>query len=266
MGTTHVAVASITKHLWPVWQINNPLSTDAISHKDWQSFLDAHVKTNEEGINLLDYSNISETGLNLLDQYITDMSHVKIDNYNRNEQLAYWINLYNALVVKTVARYYPVGSIEEINISPGIFSIGPWGAQLITIQGIGLTLDDIQNRIIRAIWNDPRTLYALNNACIGAPNISKQAYQSTNLEQQLNQAAANYINSYRGVQVIEGKLVVSKLYDWFSEDFGGGKQAVIKHIKHFAQEPLLSQLNHINSIDNYVYNWHLNSTVESSGD
>lgn len=253
-----LAHASFHKSLWPKWEVNNPLSSETISHQAWQNFLDKHVVTNEEHINLIDYAHLSQQDLNLLKEYVKAMSMIDIANYNRQEQLAYWINVYNALTVQTVANYYPIANIQEINISPGLFSVGPWGANLLTINNTPLTLDDINNRIIRPVWNDPRTHYALNNATIGAPNLSKKAYQGAQLEEQLNEAAITYINSLRGVQVIEGKLILSKLYDWYEEDYGGTKQDVIRHLLQFAQEPLLSQLKHINSIDSYVYNWHLN--------
>ncbi|MCW8408753.1 DUF547 domain-containing protein [Legionella sp. PATHC035] len=254
-----LANASFYKNLWPTWEVNNPLSKEVISHKLWQDFLNRRIVTNEENINLVDYAHMTQTDLNLLKDYLKSMSEVNIDNYNRDEQLAYWINVYNALTVQIISNYYPVTSIQEINISPGLFSIGPWGANLITVKDTSLTLDDINNRIIRAIWNDPRTHYALSNGTIGAPNLSRKIYQGKMLEEQLNQAASNYINSLRGVNVIEGKLIISKLYDWYEEDFGGNKKDVIFHLLQFAKEPLLSQLKHINTIDSYIYNWHLNS-------
>ncbi|AWN72643.1 DUF547 domain-containing protein [Legionella anisa] len=254
-----LANASFYKNLWPKWEVNSPLSKEVISHKLWQDFLNRRIVTNEENINLVDYTHMTQTDLNLLKDYLKSMSEVNINNYNRDEQLAYWINVYNALTVQIIANYYPVTSVQEINISPGLFSIGPWGANLITIKNTTLTLDDINNRIIRAIWNDPRTHYAVNNGTIGAPNLSRKIYQGKLIEEQLNQAASTYINSLRGVNVIEGKLIISKLYDWYEEDFGGTKHDVIFHLLQFAKEPLLSQLKHINSIDSYIYNWHINS-------
>ncbi|MDI1352993.1 MAG: DUF547 domain-containing protein [bacterium] len=256
--------ASLHKSLWPKWEVNNPLSKKVISHQKWQDFLTHHVITNEENINLLDYAHLSPQDLQDLKTYITEMSQLNIAHYNRREQLAYWLNFYNALTVQTIANYYPVANIQEISISPGLFSVGPWGANLVTIKGTPLSLDDINNRIIRPIWNDPRTHYALNNATIGAPNLNNIAYEGNKIEVQLNHAAFTYINSLRGVQVIEGKLIISKLYDWYEEDFGGTKQDVIIHLAQFAREPLFSQLKHVNSIDSYIYNWHINSPAIQS--
>ncbi|MFT4060313.1 MAG: DUF547 domain-containing protein [Legionella sp.] len=260
-GLTH---ATIYKNLWSQWAVNNPLSKEIISHQLWQDFLNRRMVTNNEKINLVDYAHMTPIDLNLLKDYLKNMSQINIDNYNRAEQLAYWINVYNALTVQTVANYYPVSSIQEINISPGIFRVGPWGANLITIKNTALTLDDINNRIIRPIWNEPRTLYTLNNASIGAPNLSKNAYQGHLIEEQLNNAAFAYINSLRGVNVIEGRLIISKIYDWYEEDFGGTKPDIITHLLQFAKEPLQSQLKHVNTIDSYIYNWHLNSPTTNS--
>jgi hypothetical protein len=258
---TNVAYASFHKNIWPKWAVNNPLSRETISHKEWQEFLTRCVITNREDINLVDYPHLTDADLDKLNQYITRMSQIHIHNYNRDEQLAFWINLYNALTVRITANYYPIDSIEEINISPGLFSIGPWGATLVTVEGTQLSLDDIQNRIIRAVWNDPRTHYAINDASIGAANLCKEAFQGSQIDAQLNQAASAYINSLRGVQVIEGKLIVSKIYDWYIDDFGGNEATLIKHLLVYAEEPLRNNLQNISSVNSYIYNWHVNSTV-----
>lgn len=256
-----VADATPHKNLWPKWEANNPRSQKTIAHDDWQEFLDKRVVTNEESINLVDYAHLTPEDLALLKRYVDKMSKINIDSYNRDEQLAFWINLYNALTVQVIANYYPVNSVEEINISPGLFSIGPWGKKLVIIDESPLSLEEIQNRIIRPVWNDQRTLYALNNGAIGSANLSKKAYQGSTIDASLDEVAFDYINSLRGVQVIEGALIVSKIYDWFNEDFGGTEQDIITHIQQFAKEPLKSQLKHVNKIDSYVYNWHLNKIV-----
>ena len=258
------ALASFHKHIWPKWQAHNPLSQAVISHQQWQDFLTKCVYTNAEGINLVDYPHLTENDLTHLKQYIKHLSKININDYNRSEQLAFWLNLYNALIVQIIADYYPVDTVQEVNISPGLFSVGPWGANLVTIGGTQLTLDDIQNRIIRAIWNDPRTLYAINDGCIGAPNLSKQAYQGSTIDKQLNLATRDYINSMRGLQIIEGKLILSKMYEWYFDDFGGSESDIVHHLTHFANKSLHEDLSKIASINSYTYNWHLNSTVATS--
>lgn len=256
-------MAAFQKTLWSKWTVHNPLSQDIISHEEWQSFLTRFLVTDKEGVNLVNYSQLTKADTASLQQYIHRLSQIKIHEYNRNEQLAFWINLYNATTVKIVADYYPVNSIQDINLSPGIFSIGPWDSLLVTIEGAPLSLDDIQNRIIRPIWNDPRTHYALNDSTIGAANLSRDAFNGQTINHQLNQVARQYINSLRGVQVIGGKLILSKIYDWYLDDFGGEESILIQHLLQFSADPQRTQLASLNAVDGYVYNWHLNSTNNS---
>ncbi len=262
--TTNISFASFHKNIWPQWGVHNPLSQATISHQEWQDFLTRHVITNEEGISLVDYPHLTEADLEALNQYITHMSQIQLTDYNRDEQLAFWLNLYNALTVQILADYYPVDSIQEISISPGLFSLGPWGANLITMGGTQLSLDDIQNHIIRPVWNDPRTHYALNNGTIGAANLSKQAFQGGIINDQLNQAAREYINSLRGLQLIDGKLILSKIYNWYSDDFGGNDALLIQHLLLYANKPLNEALLKVRSVNTYIYNWHLNSTIDDA--
>lgn len=256
--------AAFIKNLWPIWQAHNPLSTTTIDHSEWQKFLNRWVVINEEGIHVVDYAHMQQKDLAELKQYIHKLSQLNIDSYNRNEQLAFWINLYNAVTISIIAEHYPVGSIEEINISPGLFTVGPWGAKVITVNKTALSLDEILNRIIRPIWNDPRILYALNNGSLGAADLSQSAYQGHLINQQLNEAASHYVNSLRSVQVIEGKLIVSKIYEWYCDDFGGSTHDVINHIQYYAKPPLAKQLKPIHNIESYMYNWHLNTTVSTT--
>lgn len=79
------------------------------------------------------------------------------------------------------------------------------------------------------------------------------------MEKQLNEVSFLYINSLRAVQVIENKVIVSKIYDWFQDDFGGTPQYVLIHLRQFAKEPLKTELAKFQTIDRYIYNWHLNN-------
>src|SRR6056297_445222 len=112
-------LAMTTKHIWPKWEVNNPLSKETISHKPWQQFLNQNVFTNHEGINLVNYPQMKAADKRRLKEYINEMAAIDIGRYNRREQLAYWINLYNALTVHIIAKYYPVKTVRDIKISPG---------------------------------------------------------------------------------------------------------------------------------------------------
>ena len=183
---------------------------------------------------------------------------VPISRYSRDEQLAYWINLYNALTVQAVLDDYPVESIRKISISPGLFSIGPWDRKLIRIEGEDLTLNDIEHRILRPIWQDPRIHYAVNCASISCPNLMPTAFTGANADELMTAGAREYINSPRGVTVRNGRLYVSSIYDWFDDDFGGTDARVIAHLREYASPALDAKLARISRISGDDYDWDLN--------
>ena len=253
-----VSIAAPQKNLWPRWEANNPESQQIIDHYLFQDFLSRYVITDKNGVNLVKYKNVTAHDRALLENYIIKLSQVLIAQYHRTEQLAFWINLYNALTIKIILDHYPVNSILDINISPGWFNKGPWDAKLITVENEKLSLNDIEHRIIRPIWNDPLTHYALNCASYSCPNLEKNPYTGNNLKMALNQAASSYINSARGVSVKNKQLTISKIYDWYQVDFGGNEQAVMMHLEQYASPKLKKQLLDFHKIDHYVYDWALN--------
>jgi Protein of unknown function, DUF547 len=87
-----------------------------------------------------------------------------------------------------------VASIRDIAISPGLFSVGPWGRKLIEVEGEPLSLDDIEHRILRPIWRDPRLHYAVNCAALGCPNLRSSAFTAANADILLETAASDYVN------------------------------------------------------------------------
>jgi len=240
-----------------IWQSYRSDSTQKIDHSKYQQFLNTYLFSTPRGINLVAYARVDQKGKQLLNSYINDLAGLDITQYQRNEQLAFWINLYNALTLRVVLEHYPVKSIRDINIG-GWFSRGPWKKKLLAINGIQLSLDDIEHRIIRPIWQDSRTHYALNCASYSCPNLQKTAYTADDIDNLLTQAARQYVNSPRGVTISHHKLILSSIYKWYQDDFGGSEQAVINSISQYAQPKLKEQLSNIHSVESYHYDWSLN--------
>lgn len=259
------AYAAPKADLWPDWQAHDPNSTSAIDHSGWQAVLDLFVAEPEPGVTTFDYKAALEDRVNGIDAvkgYIEDMVAVAVSQLNRAQQMAYWINLYNALTVQVVLDHYPVASIRDIDISPGLFSSGPWGKKLITVEGRTLSLDDIEHRILRPIWNDPRIHYAVNCASVGCPALAKQAFDADLLEDQLDQAARGFINHPRAIyRDGDGGFVLSSLYDWYREDFGARDVQFVTHLLTYAGPELTAQLDGIGRFDvsDDVYDWALNA-------
>jgi len=251
--------------LWPRWQRHDAQSTVKIDHSPWDQLLRSYLDMGQDGIIRFAYRHVGSADRATLDQYVTYMTSLQISSYNRSEQFAYWVNLYNALTVRLVLTHYPEASILDIDISPGLFSNGPWGKALVTIEDEPLSLDDIEHRILRPIWHDPRVHYALNCAAIGCPSLVSVAFTAKNTERALNMAATDYINHRRGAHVRDGKLYVSSIYAWFAEDFGDGSDAdIIAHLRRYAVFGMGEALKHIDTIAGDRYDWSLNDAASTA--
>lgn len=250
--------------LWDRWTRHEARDQRPISHTAWNRFLSTYVIPSDDGVKRVAYGLVSDRDRALLGDYIAGLSDTRISRYSRPEQFAYWVNLYNALTVQVVLDHYPVMSIRDIDISPGLFADGPWRKTLVTVEGESLTLDDIEHRILRPIWGDPRIHYAVNCVAVGCPNLQPVAFTSENTQQLLEQAARDYVNDPRGVRIDQGRLTVSSIYSWFMSDFdqNGG---VIEHIKRYAEPGLLAKLEGIDRIHDYDYDWSLNASIGQEG-
>lgn len=238
-----------------------PQSTQKVDHSDFSQLLGKYIVQDKTGLNRVNYQAL-KTEQSGLKAYISHLEAVKVTKLAKNEQFAFWANLYNAVTLNVVLDAYPVKTIKDIDISPGIFSNGPWGKKLVTIEGTKLSLDDIEHKILRPIFQDPRVHYAVNCASIGCPNLQNQAFTGGKLNAQLDQAARDYVNSSRGAVVKNGRVSASKIYSWFKKDFGPNQTTLLAHLKTYAQEPLKGQLNQINTINRYFYDWTLNDTAK----
>jgi len=250
-------------NLWPKWEAHDPASTQTVDHAPWGKFLKTYVKPGRDGANRVAYGTVNEADKKNLHDYLASLRKVNVANLSRNEQLAYWINLYNALTVRVVIHFYPVDSIQEINLTGGLFSGGgPWSKDLIRINGEMISLNDIEHRILRPIWRDPRLHYAVNCASVGCPNLAVTPYTAATVNAMLNKAASDYVNSPRGVRHTSNGLILSKIYAWFSEDFGGSETMVLDHIARHASSDTEMKIMRSTNVAAYEYDWSLNDAMK----
>ena len=251
--------AAAKAELWARWQKHEPTSTQKVDHRAWDRFLKQYVVTpHPSGINRVRYQAVTPEDFKNLRGYLKSMQGVAVFNYNRTEQKAYWINLYNALTVDLILSRFPVASIRDINISPGLLVRGPWGAKLFAVESEKISLDDIEHRILRPIWKDNRVHYALNCASLGCPNLQPVAYTGENIEALLERGAKEFINHPRGVAIQKGKLQVSSIYIWYQEDFGGDAEELMEHWQRYADAKLDKALEKYNGGLSHDYDWRLN--------
>lgn len=217
-----------------------------------------HVSPSSDGLNRVNYAawRASAADRAALAGYIRALERTDPAALSRADQMAFWINLYNAETLRVVLDAYPVGSI--LLIRPTLVSVGPWKAKTLRVAGEAVSLDHIEHGILRPRYRDPRIHYAINCASVGCPNLLTRAWRGETLSQDLDAAARAYINSPRGVRVTPQGLRISSIYKWFREDFGGDEAGVRAHLARFAGPELAAALARSPKIVGYAYDWSLN--------
>jgi hypothetical protein len=141
----------------------------------------------------------------------------------REQRLAFWINAYNAFTLRAIVDHYPIragwlalpprNSIRQID---GVWTTLAWSA-----AGRTVTLDDIEHRILRPEFKEPRVHFAINCASVGCPPLAAEPYRAAELDGQLDAAARRYLASPQGLRVEGTVLRVSRIFEWYGEDFAG---------------------------------------------
>ena len=247
-----------------VWDKSDATSTATIDHADWQVVLDTYLITDDpSGVHLFDYRALKANTADRqrLKRYLGHLQELDPRQYSRDVQMAYWINLYNALTVRVVVDAYPVESILQIH-NGETPDTGPWKDIHATVAGVPLTLDNIEHDILRPIWQDNRIHYAVNCASLGCPNLASEAFTAANLEPLMDQCAIEFVNHLRAVELLDEAFgVTSSLYFWYIEDFGNSEAGVLAHLQKYAEEDLAEQLKAFDGSLDHEYDWRLNEPV-----
>lgn len=229
----------------------------------WDALLERYVSAGADGVNRVDYAawKASPADRAALDAYIRSIEQTRLSTLSRDEQFATWSNLYNALTVRTILAHYPVRSIRDIRsegagLNPKAL-FGPWLTKVATVEGRRLSLDEIENAILRTQFDDPRVHYALNCASYGCPNLRTRAWRAESLDADLDAAARAYVNHPRGVSVTAQGLRLSSIYEWYAKDFGAPAE-LRAHLLRYAAPELAVRIRATERIAGYGYDWSLN--------
>ncbi|MCB9248595.1 MAG: DUF547 domain-containing protein [Ignavibacteriales bacterium] len=203
-----------------------------------------------------------------LKTYLEYLSNVNPHNLkNNSEKIAYWINVYNAFTLKAIVDNYPIESINDLHtggrIFGHIFSTTVWDDEFIIINGKEYSLNDVEHKILRKEFKEPRIHFAIVCASISCPKLRYEAYTAENLEDQLQDQAIQFFNDETKNKFDKKNRVaeLSKILDWFSEDFGKNEEEVLLFASKFLTKDLQKDIaENIDKweIDYLSYNWDLN--------
>lgn len=216
-------------------------------HTIWDGLLKKHVSIAGN----VDYVGFI-TDRHLLAQYLNHLSiGPPSSGSSDEEQLAYWINAYNAFTIQLIIDHWPLQSIRDIggNI-PMIDS--PWSIKFFKIGGVDFDLDTIEHQILRKKYEEPRIHFAIVCASKSCPRLLNQAFTSDLLDRQLQNQAIAFVNDPSKNRITSEALALSQIFDWFKMDFT--KKGTLKeYIQPYTQEDLSRR-----DIDFIDYDWSLN--------
>jgi len=196
----------------------------------------------ENGRTLIAYDVAHDSALPFFAQYVDYLSGIPVERLNRDEQLAFWLNTRNILLVQGLAEQGRVRGFKKKRgtpSAPGRF----WTETRITVSGTALSLQDIEQNILFAGWDDPNIIYGLYQGMKGGPTLPRQPFTGANIEAELAEAGRLFNNEPRNLRVRNNTVRLSTYFDWYlSLAFAGDEQALRAHLAGFAkpeQQPLV---------------------------
>lgn len=230
-------------------------------HATWSRLVRQYVRDG-----FVDYQGLKRNGEQQLDAYLQSLQAVCRGNYDdstRSQQLAFWINAYNAYTVKLILKHYPLQSIRNIGVLPGAAFRESFIA-LSKLVGDGqalMSLNDIEHEVLRKKFLEPRIHFAIVCASKGCPSLRSEPYRARDLEAQLTDAAQRFVRdpSKNRFDPATRTLHLSAIFDWFHEDFEKAASTVPTFVARYAEPDVAAALLAGNvQVEHLDYDWSLN--------
>lgn len=191
----------------------------------------AAIKKNPEGLNVL----------------LSLAKEIRVDKSDAITYKAFWINAYNLATIKGVVNHYPLKKVTNVD---GFFDKITYD-----IAGKSITLNDIENRMLRAEFHEPRFHFVLVCAAKSCPPIIQKAYRPETLEKQLQEQTVKALNSSDFIKLNEKEVLFSKIMDWYNKDFTKNDQSLIQFTNQYRKEKISEDCKE----GFYEYDWRLNA-------
>ncbi len=200
------------------------------SHAAWSALLKKHVLVQRGGqASQLRYAAFASdrAALKTVLDNLSAVSDAAFKAFSKPQQMAFLINAYNAFTVELILTKYPdLKSIKDL----GNLLQSPWKPKWIPLLGGKVSLDEIEHEMLRkpGRYDDPRVHFAVNCASIGCPALREEAFVAERLDAQLDEQAIRFISdrSRNRYSTQRSRLEVSKIFDWFGDDFKAGHRGI----------------------------------------
>lgn len=222
-----------------------------VSHEIWDGLLKKFVDEN----GMVNYKALQKDSAEL-NKYlqILEANHPNEANWNRAEQMAFWINAYNAFTARLILRNYPLTGIKEIG-GKIPFVNSTWDIKFIKIESTVYDLNNIEHNILRPKFKDPRIHFAVNCASKSCAKLQREAFTAAKLDSQLERAGRDFLNDPAGRNKIKTDVArVSMYFKWFEDDFKRTEPTVWQFINRYSD----TKISAATKLEFQDYDWNLN--------
>lgn len=227
-------------------------------HSLWERVLQAYVNPVGE----VDYAALQARRQDL-DAYVRLLGEASPANRPRMfparaDEMAYWINAYNAFVMRGVADHYPTRSVRDLGALYGFFRRKDY-----TAGGERMSLQYLENEILRKKYAEPRIHFAIVCASVSCPMLARDAFTAENLEALLDRQARAFVGQRRNVYVdaAANEITLSEIFKWYKDDFEKTGQSVLRYIRRYASAEEGRALDGLRQpkIKYFEYDWSINA-------
>lgn len=225
--------------------------TDPVDNSIYARLLKKYV--NEKG--LVNYKGMKSEEKELKKYLDMISNNPPTEKWSKNDQMAYWINAYNAYTIQLILNHYPVQSIKDIGSKIKIpFVTTPWASKFFRIGGKEMSLDNIEHGTLRRKYNEPRIHFALVCAARSCPRLRNEAYEGDKLLAQLDEQGVDFLNNPAKNAVTPRKASLSKYFDWYKGDWKENGKSVDDWVNRYSKTKISKET----PISYLEYNWALN--------
>ena len=217
----------------------------AISRRDWaeigagESLYDPWARAlagyvDEEG--LVDYAGLAGPGRGDLEAFMSTLGSTDPSGFSESDQIAFWINAYNATTVNQAVQRYPIESVRDVGVLFGL--VGGFFKQSFRVANEDRTLDNIEHDILRPTYNDARIHWTLVCAAFGCPRLLRRPYVGADLDPLLTELSFEFMANPRALHIDDasGTLWVSSYFDWYGGDFEAESGNIVDYILRYAPD------------------------------
>lgn len=203
--TLAMSVCTFGANAMTISTATSPIAENEM-HSVWDELLQKYV--NKQG--LVDYDGLK--GDMRFQRYTTVLQKITPESdWTEEQHKAYWINAYNAFAIKLVIDNSPIRSIMDLD--------EPFDKKFIKIGSRTFSLNEIENEMLRKRYNDPRIHFGVNCASMSCPKLYNRAFTAENIEKALDKLTEEFVNNPEQNKIEKDRVEVSKIFDWYKEDF-----------------------------------------------